>query len=147
MKLMEQQVRELEAALTESREQISTLLEELESMQQASDERAELGERAAAERRSAGARLDALETEMQRERQAYNEHIERTNARHALLAGRLEDALKELQQTVAERDRLSGTLEEALSRCTSSLVAKRIAEDDLRLAQEQLDSMRTEQVM
>jgi chromosome segregation ATPase len=146
-KRMEERVLELEHALGESRQQTSALLDELERMELQSEQQAGVGERAEEERLNASARLDSLEDEMRRERQAYTEHIERTDARHALLATRLEEALKELQQTVAERDRLSGTLEEALARCTSSLVAKRIAEDDLRVAQEQFDALRTEQVM
>lgn len=62
--------------------------------------------------------------------------------RYYLLTTRLEATLKELQATIHERDRLSSTLEEALSRCTSSLVARQLAEDDCKAMQHQLDVMR-----
>mgnify|MGYP004360478113 CR=1 FL=1 len=49
---------------------------------------------------------------------------------------------KELQLITAERDRLSLTLEEALSRCTSSLVEKRLAVEECAKLREQLDAYR-----
>ena len=51
-----------------------------------------------------------------------------------------------LQETVDERDRLNVTLEEALSRCTSSLVAKTLAEDESHVLHQQLDDLRTRAV-
>ena len=59
-----------------------------------------------------------------------------------MLTTRLETALKELQATVRERDRLSATLEEALSRCTSSLVAKQLAEDECKVMRKQMEALR-----
>ena len=63
-----------------------------------------------------------------------------------ILLERLESTTHELQNTILERDRLSVTLEEALGRCTSSLVAKRLAEDECRALQQQLDTFRAKAI-
>ena len=74
----------------------------------------------------ASARAEVAEVELRRDRAAYSSHAEVAEGKHRMLATRLESALRELQDSLAERDRMGAMLEEALSRCTGSLVAKQV---------------------
>ena len=105
-----------------------------------------LGEKAEEERRLAAMRAEIAEVELRREKAAYVEHSAATDHRQAMLAKRLEQTLRELQATVGERDKLAAKLEEALSRCTSSLVAKTLAEDEAKAVQQQLDAYRSKEI-
>ena len=87
------------------------------------------------------------EIELRRQSLSAADKAERSDAKTLLLSQRLEQTLRELQATIHERDRLAATLEEALTRCTSSLVARQLAEDDCKAALRQLDAMRTLQAV
>lgn len=63
------------------------------------------------------------------------------DAKKAALSQRLHAALHELQAAFIDRDRLSAALDEALRRCTSSLVAKQLAEDARSELQQELIAM------
>lgn len=91
--------------------------------------------------------VEVSEIELRRNHASNADRIERQDAKNLMLSHRLEATLKELQATIHERDRLSATLEEALMRCTSSLVARQLAEDDCKAALRQLDAMRTLQAV
>ena len=140
------QAEALQAALDESNAQGAELLAEVERLQGSASAQLELGERAEAERKMAAMRAEIAEVELRRDRAAHADHAERVDAKHAMLATRLEGTLRELQGVVAERDSLAAKLEEALGRCTSSLVAKQLAEDACKAAQQQLDALRTAQI-
>ena len=67
------------------------------------------------------------------------------DARHAMLAGRLEASLRELQAVLGERDALKASLDEALGRCASSVVSAQLAEASQAHMQEQLTALRQQQ--
>ena len=64
------------------------------------------------------------------------------DARHAMLANRLEASLRELQAVLGERDALKASLDEALSRCASSVVSAQLAEASQAHMQAQLTALR-----
>lgn len=139
-------VDELERALEMSRGETAELLQELGRMHEGASSQLALGEKAEEERRLAAMRAEIAEVELRREKAAYVEHSAATDHRQATLAKRLEQTLRELQATVGERDKLAAKLEEALSRCTSSLVAKTLAEDEAKAVQQQLDAYRSKEI-
>ena len=137
-------IEELTASLEQARAQNAELHAELEHRKRSGDEALAQLEQAEAARREAVARAETSEVELRRDRRAFEEKSDQACTKETLLAQRLEGTLRELQGVLAERDRLSATLEEALTRCTSSLVAKQLAEDDCRAAQQQLDAYRAQ---
>jgi len=70
---------------------------------------------------------------------------ETADARHAMLAARLEASLRELQAVLGERDALKSSLDEALRRCASSMVSAQLAESSQAHMQEQLTTLRQHQ--
>ena len=117
-----------------------------QALQKSNEESTAAGHRLELARRDAVIRAGAAETELERDKQAHAADSDRIDTKQQLTVQRLEAALSELQGTTAERDRLSATLEEALTRCTSSLVAKQLAEDDCKMALQQLDAYRAQMV-
>ena len=128
--------------LDELREPTQRMAAELRALQAAAEEQAPRLAAAEEEASAAATRAQVAELELSRYKQARQSHSEATDAKHLLLTQRLEGALRELQTTMAERDRLAAKLEVALSRCTSSLVAKQLAEDAAKAVQQQLDALR-----
>ena len=137
-------IAELTSSLQDARGTSAQLSAEVEALQQQCDESEARCQRLEERLGDATARADASELEARRDSTAHEEHAERSRLKEGMLAQRLEGALRELQGALAERDRLSATLEEALMRCTSSLVAKQLAEDDCKAAQQQLDAHRAQ---
>ena len=101
-----------------------------------------LARHAEEQRGQAAARAEVSELELRRQSLTSADRTERQDAKTLMLTQRLEATLRELQSTIHERDRLSATLEEALTRCTSSLVARQLAEDDCQAALRQLETLR-----
>ena len=136
----------LAANLDEARSHNSELILEVEKLHRNVEERSARLERVEAAAREMGARAEAAEAVLLRERHAKTNLAQESEMKQQLIGRRLEECLKELQETVDERDRLNVTLEEALSRCTSSLVAKTLAEDESHVLHQQLDDLRTRAV-
>ena len=114
---------------------------EIEALHAAADEHANLADRAEAERREAAARAEAAEAQIGTMRHERASAAEAAQAQRTGLTAKLEAASGELRQANLEKERLAATLEEALGRCTASLVAKRLAEDESRALQMQLEKL------
>jgi len=138
---------ELETLPPRYEQRIAQLEAEIRQLRKVGEAHAARAQHFEEERGQLAGLVEVSEIELRRNHASNADRIERQDAKNLMLSHRLEATLKELQATIHERDRLSATLEEALMRCTSSLVARQLAEDDCKAALRQLDAMRTLQAV
>jgi len=91
---------------------------------------------------AANERTSRQAEEMERLQSDYHQRQHKGDAAHSILAKQLEEALRQLQDVIGERDTLRLALDETLSKAAASVVAQQIAESAQTSLQLELSALR-----